>query len=116
MEDLQVVGKRLPKLDAPQKVAGQTTYAHDLRMSGLLIGAILRSPHPHARILSIDVSAAAQLPGVRAVVHAGNVEQRRFGYNNDNLPLKQNKVRFIGDEVAAVAAIDEETARQALEL
>ncbi|MHB1526182.1 MAG: xanthine dehydrogenase family protein molybdopterin-binding subunit [Candidatus Dormibacteria bacterium] len=116
VEDLQVVGKRLPKLDAPQKVAGQTTYAHDLRMSGLLIGAILRSPHPHARILSIDVSAAAQLPGVRAVVHAGNVEQRRFGYNNDNLPLKQNKVRFIGDEVAAVAAIDEETARQALEL
>ncbi len=115
-EDLQVVGKRLPKLDAPQKVAGQTAYAHDLRMSGLLIGAILRSPHPHARILSIDVSAAAQLPGVHAVVHAGNVEQRRFGYNNDNLPLKQNKVRFIGDEVAAVAAIDEETARHALEL
>jgi CO/xanthine dehydrogenase Mo-binding subunit len=115
-DELQVVGKRLPKLDAPQKVAGQTAYAHDLRMPGLLIGAILRSPHPHARILSIDVSAAERLPGVRAVVYAGNVEQRRFGYNNDNLPLKQDKVRFIGDEVAAVAAIDEDTVRQALEL
>lgn len=114
--ELQVVGRRLPKLDAPQKVTGQIAYADDLRMSGLLEGAILRSPHPHARILSIDVSAAERLPGVRAVIHAGNVEQRRFGYGDDNLPLKGDKVRFIGDEVAAVAAIDEETARRALEL
>ena len=111
--ELQVVGHRLPKLDAPQKVTGQIAYADDLRMSGLLEGAILRSPHPHARILSIDVSAAERLPGVRAVIHAGNVEQRRFGYGDDNLPLKGDKVRFIGDEVAAV---DEETARRALEL
>ncbi len=114
--ELQVVGHRLPKLDAPQKVTGQIAYADDLRMSGLLEGAILRSPHPHARILSIDVSAAERLPGVRAVIHAGNVEQRRFGYGDDNLPLKGDKVRFIGDEVAAVAAVDEETARRALEL
>jgi CO/xanthine dehydrogenase Mo-binding subunit len=115
-EELRVVGRRLPKIDAPQKVAGQTVYAGDLKMSGLLVGAILRSPHPHARIRSIDISAAEQLPGVHAVVHAGNVEQRPFGYNHDNLPLKGDKVRFIGDELAAVAAIDEETARQALEL
>lgn len=114
--DMQVVGRRVPKLDAPQKVTGQIAYADDLRMSGLLEGAILRSPHPHARILSIDVSAAERLPGVRAVVHAGNVEQRRFGYGGDNLPLKGDKVRFIGDEVAAVAAVDEETAKRALEL
>jgi len=114
--ELQVVGQRLPKLDAPQKVTGQITYADDLRISGLLEGVILRSPHPHARILSIDVSAAERLPGVRAVIHAGNVEQRRFGYREDNLPLKGDKVRFIGDEVAAVAAVDEDTARRALEL
>jgi len=114
--ELRVVGTRAPKLDAPQKVAGQTVYADDIRMSGLLVGAILRSPHPHARIRSIDVSAAEQLPGVRAVIHAGNVEQRPFGYNGDNLPLKADKVRFIGDEVAAVAAIDEDTAKRALEL
>ncbi len=115
-EALRVVGRRLPKLDAPQKVAGKTVYADDLRMSGMLVGAILRSPHAHARIVSIDVSAAEQLPGVHAVIHAGNVEQRPFDYNHDNIPLKPDKVRFIGDEVAAVAAIDEETAQRALEL
>ena len=115
-EELRVVGRRLPKLDAPQKVTGQIVYADDLRMSGLLVGAILRSPHPHARIRSIDVSEAEALPGVHAVIHAGNVEQRPFGYNHDNIPLKGEKVRFIGDEVAAVAAIDEETAQRALEL
>ncbi len=80
------------------------------------MGAILRSPHPHARIVSIDISAAEALPGVHAVIHAGNVEQRPYGYNHDNVPLKREKVRFIGDEVAAVAAVDEETARKALEL
>lgn len=85
-------------------------------MSGLLVGAILRSPHPHARIVSIDISEAEALPGVHAVIHAGNVEQRPYGYNHDNVPLKGEKVRFIGDEVAAVAAVDEETARRALEL
>ncbi len=116
MVEMQVVGSRVPKLDAPQKVTGQIAYADDLRMSGMLEAAILRSPHPHARILSIDVSAAEQLPGVRAVIHAGNVEQHPFGYSNDNLPLKGDKVRFIGDEVAAVAAIDEDTAKRALEL
>ncbi len=114
--ELQVVGRRIPKLDAPEKVTGQVAYADDLRMSGLLEGAILRSPHPHARIVSIDVSAAERLPGVRAVIHAGNVQQGRFGYGNDNIPLKGDKVRFIGDEVAAVAAVDEETAKRAIEL
>jgi xanthine dehydrogenase molybdenum-binding subunit len=115
-DELRVVGKRLPKLDAPEKVAGQTVYAGDLQLPGLLVGAILRSPHAHARIRSVDVSEAERLPGVRAVIHAGNVEQRHYGYGHDNIPLKPDKVRFIGDEVAAVAAIDEETARQALEL
>ena len=115
-KELRIVGKRLPKLDAPQKVMGQTIYADDLRMPGLLVGAVLRSPHPHARIRSIDISAAERLPGVRAVIHACNVQQRPFGYNHDNIPLKPDKVRFIGDEVAAVAAIDEKTARRALDL
>lgn len=115
-ESLRVVGRRLPKLDAPEKVAGKTAYADDLRMSGLLVGAILRSRHPHARILSIDTTEAERVPGVHAVIHAGNVQQRPYGYNNDNIPLKTGKVRFIGDEVAAVAAIDDDTARRALEL
>lgn len=114
--ETRVVGRRLPKLDAPDKVSGRTRYADDLPMSGLLAGAILRSPHPHARIVSIDTSKAESLPGVKAVIHGRNVQQRRYGYNSDNLPLKPDKVRCIGDEVAAVAAVDEETANRALEL
>ncbi len=116
VDEFQVIGKRVAKLDAPAKVTGRTVYADDLSMAGLLEGAILRSPHAHARIRSIDVSAAEQLPGVRAVIYAGNVTQRPFGYSHDNLPLKRDKVRFIGDEVAAVAAIDEETAKAALSM
>jgi len=110
-----VVGKRIPKLDAPDKVVGRTVYADDLRMSGLLIGAIKRSPHPHARIVAIDASAAEALPGVHAVIHAGNVQQRPFGYGGDNIPLKAHVVRCVGDEVAAVAAVDAATAQRAVE-
>ena len=111
-----VIGKRIPKLDAPDKVTGRTVYADDLRMSGLLTGVIKRSPHPHARILGIDVSAAEALPGVHAVIHAGNVIQRPFGFGHDNVPLKGQVVRCVGDEVAAVAAVDAATARRAAEL
>ena len=114
--DYAVVGKRIPKLDAPDKVTGRTTYADDLKLSGLLTGAIKRSPHPHARILNIDISAAEALPGVYAVIHAGNVTQRRFGFGHDNIPLKDRVVRCIGDEVAAVAAVDAPTAQHALDL
>ena len=114
--DYAVVGKRIPKLDAPDKVTGRTTYADDLKMSGLLAGAIKRSPYPHARILSVDASAAEAVPGVYAVVHAGNVTQRPFGYGHDNIPLKDRVVRCVGDEVAAVAAVDAATAQSALDL
>ena len=111
-----VVGRRIPKLDAPEKVTGSTVYADDMRIPGLLTAAIKRSPHAHARIVSIDISKAEALPGVHAVIHAGNVSQRPFGYGHDNEPLKSRKVRCIGDEVAAVAAVDAETAQQALNL
>ena len=115
-EPLSIVGQRIPKLDAPEKVTGRTLYADDLRLPGLLWGAILRSPLPHARIRGVDTSAAERLPGVKAVIHAGNVEQRPFGFDHDNLPLKSDTVRCVGDEVAAVAAVDEATAREALSL
>ena len=82
----------------------------------MLCGKILRSPHPHALIRSMDVRAAQRLPGVNAVVTAANVEQRPFGYGNDNVPLKGEKVRCAGDEVAAVAAESEDIALRALEL
>ena len=115
-QQTRVVGRRLAKLDAPEKVTGRTIYADDLQIPRLLYGAILRSPYAHARIVSINTSKAEALPGVRTVIHAGNVQQRTFGYGHDNLPLKGTKVRCVGDEVAAVAAVDEATARAALAL
>jgi xanthine dehydrogenase molybdenum-binding subunit len=114
-EQLRVVGTRVPKLDGGDRVTGKTEFASDVRLPGMLTGKILRSPLPHARVRAIDPSRAQSLPGVRAVVHAGSVRQRPFGYGPDNLPLKDH-VRCAGDEVAAVAAIDEDAALRALEL
>ncbi|HEX6348248.1 MAG TPA: xanthine dehydrogenase family protein molybdopterin-binding subunit [Candidatus Dormibacteraeota bacterium] len=112
---LSVVGRRVPKLDGREKVVGATVFASDIRLPGMLVGKILRSPHPHARIVSVDVSAAERMPGVHAVVHAGNVTQHPFGYGLDNTPLKGDKVRCVGDEVAAVAAETEDAAEAALD-
>jgi CO/xanthine dehydrogenase Mo-binding subunit len=116
LSEFRVVGTRQRRLDGRDKVTGRTVYASDLRLPHMLAGRILRSPHPHARIRSIDVSAAERVAGVHAVVHAGNVRQRPFGYGADNLPLKVDRVRCVGDEVAAVAAETEEAAERALEL
>ncbi len=112
---LRVVGRSVPRLDGREKVLGRTRYASDLELPGMLVGKILRSPYPHARIVSVDVSRAERLPGVHAVIHAGNVVQRPFGYGLDNLPLKAEKVRCVGDEVAAVAAESEDAALAALD-
>jgi CO/xanthine dehydrogenase Mo-binding subunit len=114
--EFRIIGTRQRKLDGKDRVLGRTAYVSDLRLPGMLAGKILRSPHPHARIRSIDVAAAERTPGVVAVVHAGNVRQRPFGYGADNVPLKGDRVRCVGDEVAAVAAEDEEAAERALEL
>lgn len=116
LSDLRVIGTRQRKLDGRDKVMGRTAYVSDLRLPRMLVGKILRSPHAHARVVRVDAAAAETLPGVHAVVHAGNVTQRPFGYGVDNLPLKAGKVRCVGDEVAAVAAEDEETAQRALDL
>ncbi len=113
---MRLIGTRQRKLDGKDKVLGRTVYASDLRLPGMLTGRILRSPHAHARVVSVDVSQAAALPGVGAVIHAGNVTQREFGYGADNVPLKGDRVRCAGDEVAAVAAVDAATAERALEL
>ncbi|MFQ6014249.1 MAG: xanthine dehydrogenase family protein molybdopterin-binding subunit [Anaerolineae bacterium] len=116
MTEFSYIGKRVPKPDAVDKATGQAVYGHDLRLPRMLHGKILRSPHAHARILNIDTSRAERLPGVRAVITAADTPLRRFGYGKDNLPLKRDKVRRVGDEVAAVAAVDEDTAQEALEL
>ncbi len=90
-----------PRIEAPAKVTGQAIYTTDIAHPGQLEGLILRSPHPHAKILAIDLSAARALPGVRAAVE---------------LLGRQRLVRYIGQEIAAVAAADRETAKRALAL
>ncbi|HEV2138198.1 MAG TPA: xanthine dehydrogenase family protein molybdopterin-binding subunit [Nitrososphaerales archaeon] len=115
-EGYSVIGHRVPKYDAIQKVTGRADYMFDLKLPGMLHGKILRSRHPHARILKIDKSRAEALPGVVAVITAADTPRIKFGFMKDNLPLKDKKVLSYRDEVAAVAAVDEETASKAIEL
>jgi CO/xanthine dehydrogenase Mo-binding subunit len=110
------IGRRVPKKDAPEKVTGGAIYTHDLELPGMLYGKILFSPHPHARIVSIDTRAAERLPGVVRVITAKDLPPHKMGFLGDNPPLKGDKVRSRRDEVAAVAAVDEETAERAIDL
>jgi xanthine dehydrogenase molybdenum-binding subunit len=131
MTPLKTVGHSTPRIDAVERVSGKATYARDVQLPGMLYASILRSPHPHARIRSIDVSKARVLAGVKAVLThencrvvwgagsiAGGVQynddmkeitkQRRYAFNNP--------VRFVGEPVAAVAATDRHLAEEALHL
>ena len=120
MEELSIIGKPVPQLNAKEKVTGRAVYTGDLSFPRMLYGKILRSPHPHARILEIDTTEAERLPGVKAVITAKDTPQIRFinmGVPfDDKLPLEAIKVRYVGDEVAAVAALSEETAEKAVRL
>ncbi|MCB2188695.1 MAG: molybdopterin-dependent oxidoreductase [Deltaproteobacteria bacterium] len=122
MNNPAIIGASLPRLDGRQKVTGQALYADDLTLPGALVGALLRSPLPHARIKRIDVKKARALKGVKDVIIGADTPQVSFGnwrlfpQTQDELPLAVDKVRFVGDEVAAVAAIDRETAEKALAL
>ena len=116
MNNRSVIGQRLPKLDAPDKATGRTVYGHDVRLPGMLHGRILYSRYPHARVVNVDASRAAKLPGVKAIVTAGDNPKTKFGYGKDNTPLKGDVVRSLRDEVAAVAAVDPDVAEEALEL
>jgi xanthine dehydrogenase molybdenum-binding subunit len=128
---LQTVGHPTPRIDAVERTTGKATYTGDVKLPGMLYARVLRSPHPHARIKSIDVSKARALPGVRAIAThetcqvvwgAGSIaggqqynddvkkitKQRRYAFNNP--------VRFAGEPVAAVAAVDRHVAEDALQL
>jgi 4-hydroxybenzoyl-CoA reductase subunit alpha len=114
-----IIGGRARRLDAPDKVVGRAVYTDDLHRPGMLHGALLQSPVPHARILNIDTSRAERLPGVTAVLTAANSPNVRFGVSParyDETVFCSDKVRYVGDEIAAVAAVDRETALEALEL
>src|SRR5262245_18603231 len=128
---LQTIGKPTPRIDGEQRVSGKAIYTTDVKLPGMLHARVLRSPHPHARIKSIDVAKARALPGVKAIAThetcrsvwgAGSVaggqqyndemkritRQRRYAFNNP--------VRFAGEPVAAVAAVDRHVAEEALQL
>ena len=119
MSDYNFIGKRMPRIDSRAKVMGKAKYTADLKLPGMLVGKIKRSPYAHARILSIDTSKAEKLPGVKAVVTGKDTEGVKWGvfsYTRDQQFIQIEKVRYIGDEVAGVAAVDEDTALEALDL
>lgn len=117
---LREIGRRRAQEGAEQRVRGKAVYTHDVHLPDMLFAAVLRSPHAHARIVSIDTARALRLPGVHAVILADAFEGRRYlhagGKLADRRPLAQDKVRFFGEEVAAVAADTLELAREALRL
>lgn len=116
--EFNVIGHRMRKVDGVGKVTGAAVYADDLVFPGMLHGKILRSPHPHARIAAINTEKAEALDGVHAVVTGGDmpVTYGIIPWTRDEYPLGVDRVRYIGDGVAAVAAVDEDTAQRALEL
>lgn len=102
----EVVGKPLQRVDAVTKVTGRAIYADDMLPARTLHCRILRSPHPHARIVSIDTSAARRLPGVLAIITGADLPIK-FGIlpvTQDERALEHEKVRYVGDPIAAVAA------------
>jgi 4-hydroxybenzoyl-CoA reductase subunit alpha len=122
MSEHRYIGRDLPRLDAPAKVTGRAVYTGDMQLPGMLHGKLLRSAVPHARILHIDTSRALALRGVKAVITGKDTPGIPYGnwrlvpQTQDEHPLAMDRVRFIGDEVAAVAAIDLDTAEEAIHL
>lgn len=120
MGEYETIGKPLPRVDGVEKATGQAKFTVDMAMPGMLYGKFLRSPYPHAKLLSINVEKAKKLPGVKAVITRDDLTGIRYAlvdtprYPADETPLAVDKVRYIGDEVAAVAAIDPDTAEEAI--
>lgn len=111
------LGTNVPQLSARAKVTGRAEYAGDVKFPGMLHGRVLRSPYPHARIVSIDTSAAKALPGVKAVLTGDDAPDVRWGVHlKERTILAKGVVRFAGEEVVAVAAETDEIARDALDL
>src|SRR5262247_817717 len=114
-----VIGQSLPKIDAWAKVTGETRFADDLVLPRMAYAKLLRSPHAHALIKRIDTSRAKAVPGVYAVITGHDLPRVKFGIlpvSQDEEALCVEKVRMVGDAVAAVAAVDEETAERAARL
>jgi 4-hydroxybenzoyl-CoA reductase alpha subunit len=119
MESYSVIGKRVSRIDGRVKATGEAKFAADYEMPGMLWCKILRSPYPHAKILNIDTSRAERLAGVKAVCTGKDFGGWTWGWmpkTRDEPPLAVGKVRYLAEAVAAVAAVDEDTAEEATEL
>jgi 4-hydroxybenzoyl-CoA reductase alpha subunit len=116
-EKFSIVGQRVQRIEGFDKVTGDSKYIADIYLPGMLVGKVLRSPFPHAHIRNIDTSRAEKLPGVRAVVTAEDTIKRPWGaFFADQYILSVGKTRYVGEEVAAVAAIDPDIAEEAIDL
>ena len=117
-----VIGKSAPLVDSKVKVTGGAEYTGDMKLPGMLCGKILRSPYPHAKIINIDTSRARRIHGVKAIVTGNDTAGVKYGviekapWTMNECMLTTDKARYIGDEIAAVAAVDEDTAEEALDL
>lgn len=120
MPEYSVVGKRVPRTDSIEKVCGEAKFTADMVLPGMLYGKVLRSPYPHARIIGIDTRKAETLTGVICVITGRRdgipYEWGVFPYTRDWQLFPIDRVRYIGQEVAAVAAVDEDIAQEALDL
>jgi len=111
------IGDYVPLVDGPEKVSGRAKYTADFIAPGMLAGRIFRSPYSHAEILDVDISEALKLPGVKAIVTGADCD-KGFGVlpiARTEHPLARDRVRYCGEPVAAVAAVDDATAREAIQ-
>ena len=118
-KDYSIIGKRVPRVDSLSRVTGEVLFSADLQFPRMLVAKVKRSPLAHARILHVDTSKAEKLKGVKAVVTARDTASIKWGvfrYTQDMALLPDDKVRYFGEDIAAVAALDEETALEALKL
>ncbi|HEY2990745.1 MAG TPA: xanthine dehydrogenase family protein molybdopterin-binding subunit [Candidatus Binatia bacterium] len=117
MKRSKIIGQPFPRVEGAAKVSGGLRYAADVLRPGSLWGKVLRSPLPHARILNIDTSRASSLPGVKAIITAADMKTTLVGATLRDMPvMARDRVRFVGEEIAAVAAVDADTAEEAVQL
>lgn len=112
----EIVGRSVSRIDSPRKVTGEATYIHDIHQEGALHAKIKRSPHPHAKVLAVDTAAAEEMDGVHAVLTPSDVPDTKNGVRDSpaDQSILNDRMRFQGDAVAAVAADDPETAARAV--
>lgn len=111
------IGARMPRTDAVERVTGRAVYGEDIRLPRMIFGALVRSPLPHAKIVSIDTTEALALPGVKAVVSGRDIEMGYYGYEvRDQRIFALEKVRYVGEPIAAVAGTTPDIAREAASL